>query len=72
MLALGLRADFGCGIVGTDITIHVRMELFDELDAPVERVCGLNICSPFSPVLEDKNFPHPEDIVAAVKRVLNK
>ena len=47
-------------------------ELFDELDAPVERVCGLNICSPFSPVLEDKNFPHPEDIVAAVKRVLNK
>ena len=44
----------------------------DELDAPVERVCGLNICSPFSPVLEDKNFPHPEDIVRAVKRVLNK
>ena len=39
---------------------------------PVERVCGLNICSPFSPVLEDKNFPHPEDIVRAVKRVLNK
>jgi pyruvate dehydrogenase E1 component beta subunit len=38
----------------------------------VERVCGLNIVSPFSPPLEDKNFPHPEDIVAAVKRVLNK
>ena len=72
MLALGLRADFGCGIVGTDITIHVRMELFDELDAPVERVCGLNISSPFSPVLEDENFPHPETIVAAAKRVLNK
>ena len=32
VLALGLRADFGCGIVGTDITIHVRMELFDELE----------------------------------------
>ena len=50
----------------------IDVELFDELDAPVERVCGLNICSPFSPVLEDKNFPHPEDIVRAVKRVLNK
>ena len=47
-------------------------ELFDELDAPVERVCGLNIVSPFSPVLEDKNFPHPDDIYNAVKRVLNK
>ena len=32
VLALGLRADFGCGIVGTDITIHVRMELLDELE----------------------------------------
>ena len=40
--------------------------------APVERVCGLNIVSPFSPVLEDLNFPHPEDIAKAVKRVLNK
>ena len=47
-------------------------ELLDELDAPVERVCGLNIVSPFSPVLEDQNFPHPADIVAAVKRVLNQ
>ena len=47
-------------------------ELLDELDAPVERVCGLNIVSPFSPVLEDKNFPHPDDIYNAVKRVLNK
>ena len=46
--------------------------LFDELDAPVERVCGLNIVSPFSPTLEDENFPHPADIVKAVKKVLNK
>jgi len=28
---------------------------------PVERVCGLNITSPFSPTLEDVNFPHPAD-----------
>ena len=55
-----------------ELSAQIGEELFDELDAPVERVCGLNICSPFSPVLEDKNFPHPEDIVAAVKRVLNK
>jgi len=53
-------------------TILIAEELLDELDAPVERVCGLNIVSPFSPVLEDQNFPHPADIVAAVKRVLNQ
>ena len=60
------------GSYAGELSAQIAEELFDELDAPVERVCGLNICSPFSPVLEDKNFPHPEDIVRAVKRVLNK
>ena len=59
------------GSYAGEISAQIAEELFDELDAPVERVCGLNIVSPFSPTLEDKNFPHPEDIVAAVKRVLN-
>ena len=60
------------GSYAGELSAQIAEELFDELDAPVERVCGLNICSPFSPVLEDKNFPHPEDIVRAVKRVLKK
>ena len=64
---VGLR-----GWLAGELSAQIGEEVFDVLDAPVERVCGLNICSPFSPVLEDKNFPHPEDIVAAVKRVLNK
>ena len=51
------------GSYAGELSAQIAEELFDELDAPVERVCGLNICSPFSPVLEDKNFPHPEDIV---------
>ena len=60
------------GSYAGEISAQIAEELFYELDAPVERVCGLNIVSPFSPPLEVKNFPHPEDIVAAVKRVLNK
>ena len=60
------------GSYAGEISAQIAEELFDELDAPVERVCGLNIVSPFSPVLEDQNFPHPADIVKAVKRVLNK
>ena len=60
------------GSYAGEISAQIAEELFDELDAPVERVCGLNIVSPFSPVLEDQNFPHPETIVAAVKHVLNK
>ena len=60
------------GSYAGELSAQIAEELFDELDAPVERVCGLNICTPFSPVLEDKNFPHPENIVQAVKHVLNK
>lgn len=60
------------GSYAGEISAQIAEELFDELDAPVERVCGLNIVSPFSPVLEDLNFPHPDDIVKAVKHVLNK
>jgi len=60
------------GSYAGEISAQIAEDLFDELDAPVERVCGLNIVSPFSPVLEDLNFPHPADIVKAVKRVLNK
>lgn len=60
------------GSYAGELSAQIAEELFDELDAPVKRVCGLNICSPFSPVLEDLNFPHPDDIVKAVKSVLNK
>lgn len=60
------------GSYAGELSAQIAEDLFDELDAPVERVCGLNICSPFSPVLEDENFPHPADIAAAVRRVLNR
>ncbi len=54
-----------------EISAQIMEELFDELDAPVERVAGLNIVPPFSPTLEDVFFPHVEDIVKAVKKVVN-
>lgn len=60
------------GSYAGEISAQIAEELFDELDAPVERVCGLNVVSPFSPTLEDENFPHPADIVKAAKKVLNK
>ena len=59
------------GSYAGEISAQISEELFDELDAPVERVCGLNITSPFSPALEDLNFPHAEQIAAAVKKTLN-
>ncbi len=60
------------GSYAAELSAQIAEELFDELDSPVMRVCGLNIVSPFSPTLEDQNFPHPEDIVNAVKKTLNR
>ena len=58
------------GSYAGEISAQIAEELLDELDAPIERVCGLNITAPFSPVLEDQNFPHPEDIAATVRRTM--
>ncbi len=59
------------GGIGAEISAQIMEELFDELDSPVTRVAGLNVVSPFSPPLEDVVFPHKEDIVAAVKKLVN-
>ena len=58
--------------VGAELSAQITEELFDELDAPVCRVAGLNVCSPFSPPLEDAVFPQVGTIVQAVKSLLNR
>lgn len=60
------------GGVGAELSAQITEDLFDELDSPVGRVAGLNVVSPFSPPLEDMVFPQVDDIVAAVKKTLNK
>ncbi len=60
------------GGIGAELSAQITEELFDELDAPVERVAGLNVVSPFSPPLEDAVFPHVDNIVACAKKMLNQ
>ena len=55
-----------------EVSAQVEEELFDELDSPVVRVAARNIVPPYSPLLEDAFFPHPEDIIKAVKKQLNR
>lgn len=58
------------GGIGAEIGMEIVEELFDELDGPVNRVAGLNVCSPFSPPLEDCVFPQVDDTVNAVRAML--
>ena len=57
-----------CG-VGAEIAARAMEEAFDYLDAPVVRVCGLDVPVPSGPLLSEV-YPHMADIVAAVERSL--
>jgi pyruvate/2-oxoglutarate/acetoin dehydrogenase E1 component len=57
-----------CG-VGAEIAAMIMEEGMDYLDAPVKRVAGLNVPTPFSPALEKYVVPNETDIVKAVKEI---
>jgi len=57
-----------CG-VGAEIAAMIMEEGMDYLDAPVKRVAGLNVPTPFSPALEKYVVPNEKDIVKAVKEI---
>ena len=54
---------------GAEITAMIMEEAMDYLDAPVKRVGGLNVPTPFSPALEKYVVPNENDIVKAVKEI---
>ena len=55
-----------------EIATQIMENIFDELDAPVKRIAGLNVVPPFSSALEDFIYPNHKDIVAGVKELLGK
>lgn len=58
------------GGFGAEIAALAQELAFDDLDAPVVRVCGLDCPAPFNVDLEKKAMVHEEDIVAGIRRVL--
>ncbi|MDH3728333.1 MAG: pyruvate dehydrogenase complex E1 component subunit beta [Myxococcales bacterium] len=54
---------------GAEIVDRVQREAFDYLDAPVERVTGLDVPMPYALNLENEVLPTEERIIDAVKRV---
>ena len=58
------------GNVATEITYQVQNELFDYLDAPIEKINTADTPAPFSPVLLEEWLPNSEDVIKSVKKVL--
>ncbi len=51
---------------GAEIAARIAEELFDDLDAPVRRVAGMDTFVAYQPVLEDEILPQPERIFQAI------
>jgi 2-oxoisovalerate dehydrogenase E1 component len=52
---------------GAEIAARIADELFDELDAPVRRVAGMDTFVAYQPLLEDEILPQPEKIFRAIE-----
>ncbi|MCB1093801.1 MAG: alpha-ketoacid dehydrogenase subunit beta, partial [Verrucomicrobiae bacterium] len=52
-----------CG-VGAQVAEKIMEQAFDDLDAPVLRVTSIDSPAIYSPPLEKKQLPYPEQIVA--------
>lgn len=53
--------------VASEVTARIVENAFYELDAPVKRVCGLEVPIPYPKHLEDASIPQVKDIVETVK-----
>jgi pyruvate dehydrogenase E1 component beta subunit len=56
--------------IGSEIAAQVMETCFDDLDAPLVRVCGADVPLPYAPNLEKLALVQPENIVEAVSKVL--
>ncbi|MBS1718578.1 MAG: alpha-ketoacid dehydrogenase subunit beta [Armatimonadetes bacterium] len=62
--------DWKFGGFGGEIASQISEECFDDLDAPVLRVGGLNVPMPYSRVLELECIPEVQDVLATLKKIL--
>jgi pyruvate dehydrogenase E1 component beta subunit len=67
--AVVVYEDWKNGGFGAEIHARISEECFDDLDAPVGRVGGLNVPMPYSRVLELQCIPSEQDVLAAVRKL---
>ena len=65
-----LEESWPFGNISTEITYQVQNEIFDYLDAPIEKINTADTPAPFSPVLLKEWLPNSLDVTKAVKKVI--
>jgi pyruvate dehydrogenase E1 component beta subunit len=57
---------------GAEVAAVVQYGAFDWLDAPIERVGAQFAPIPFAPVMEEFVVPHADDVLAAIRRTVQR
>ena len=67
-----LEESWQFGNISTEITYQVQNQIFDYLDAPIEKINTADTPAPYSPVLLAEWIPNSSDVIKSVKKVLYK
>ncbi len=65
-----LEESWPFGNISTEITFQVQSQIFDYLDAPVEKINTADTPAPYSPVLLAEWLPNANDVIKSVKKVM--
>src|SRR5205085_3230957 len=57
---------------GAEVAAVLQYQAFDWLDAPIERVGAKFAPLPFAPPMEAFVVPHPDDVLAAIRRTVQR
>jgi len=58
--------------ISSEISARIMENVFYDLDAPVERLCGVEVPIPYPKNLEDACVPQKEQIVSQIRKMLSK
>lgn len=56
--------------ISAELGFQIQQHCFDDLDAPLVRVCQRETPMPYSKVLERETLPNPERILSAIEEIL--
>jgi pyruvate dehydrogenase E1 component beta subunit len=56
--------------ISSEVISRIMEQAFYELDAPIERLCGVEVPIPYAKHMEDASIPQKEDIVESVLNMM--
>ncbi len=56
--------------ISSEISARIMEKAFYDLDAPVQRLCGVEVPIPYPAHLEEAAIPQKNDIVNAIKKMI--